>query len=117
MTDCVLFRLLPTPAPAAPPDRRRWWVLVGGWLRLTDDVALRLLRERPWGEDDYLLQIELHGPGGCQVYLLRDGDGLDLSGLAGARVVPRALRMADGRPQAALLEVVRTDVMAHWALS
>lgn len=116
MTDCVLFRLLPTPAPAAPPDRRRWWLPVGGWLRLTDDVALHLLRQRRWCEDDYRLQVDLHWPAGCLVCLLHAGDGLDVTGLAGARVVPRALRMADGRPQAALLEVVRTDVMAHWVL-
>lgn len=114
MNDCVHFVMLTRADPTPPPDRRRWWVQVGDRLRLADDVALHVLRQRQWRQDSYVLQVELHSPFGVRVHLLRGGEGLDLTGLAGALLVPRALRLGDGRPQAVLMEVVRTDPMAHW---
>lgn len=112
MTDYVLLR---GTYPAAREDKRRWWLEAGRTLLLTADVEVLFLRQRQLGSASYALRFDVRRPTNFhQTYLLRPGDGLDLSHWAGVLLLPLATRLDGGRPAAALIEVVRTRAAAHW---
>ena len=80
MTDCTHFQILDFTGPIPGVDRRRWWVELGDTLTLTDDIALRVLRQRQHRGEGYALRFELFAAGRCHGELgLRPGEALDLS--------------------------------------
>lgn len=116
MTDCTHLQILNFTGPIPGVDRRRWWVELGDTLTLTDDIALRVLRQRQHRREDYALRVEMLAGGVCSAaHVLRPGEALDLREWLSVLVLPRALRLADGRPAAALLEVLRMPHAAQWA--
>lgn len=115
MTDCTHFQMLNFTCPIPGVERRRWWVPMGDALTLTDDVAVRVLRQRKHRSERYALGFEVFAGGvwhGQRV--LRAGEALDLSHWLAVLVLPRALRLARGRPAAVLLEVLRMRPTAQW---
>lgn len=116
MTDCTHFQILNFTGPIPGVDRRRWWVRMGDSLTLADDVALTVLRERQQRSDGYVLRFEVFAGGRCHgERVLRPGEALDLSHWLAVLVLPRALRLARGRPAAVLLEVLRMPHAAQWS--
>lgn len=115
MNSCVHYRLLKNTTPTAPPDTRRWWVEMGHELPLTQDVQVRVLRQRQHCQERYALHLAVcSSVGDMGEYLLQEGEALDMSDWLAVLVVPRALRLERGRPQAALLEVRPTARDPQW---
>lgn len=79
MTDCTHLQILNFTGPIPGVDRRRWWVELGDTLTLTDDIALRVLRQRQHRREDYALRVEMLAGGVCSAaHVLRPGEALDL---------------------------------------
>ncbi len=116
MTDCTHFQLLNFTCPMPAADRRRWWVQMGDTLTLTDDIALRVVRQREHRREGYALRFEVLADGVCHgAHVMRPGEALDLREWLPVLVLPRALRLARGRPAAVLLEVLRMPHAAQWS--
>lgn len=106
------YRFLCPTFTAEPAHKRRWWVECGQAFAVTESLQVEVLRQRRYGSARYQLRLDVVFPGHHSSHVLAPGEALDLRAWTGTLLRPVALRLAAGRPQAVLIEVVCVHALA-----